>query len=207
MHPLLQQIISLALQVLIALLAWNYYRTRRYPQPLKYATFAPRFWTGPVDACVLWPVSFAALALLTLKLPTVVLVGVLLVQHLLWLLYTVLMHGKYGQTVGKMVCKVRVVDFRSETQITYGQALLREGIPLALSLGLIGYEIQALLSGALSPDMIVRGELAKQKAFWLLASLPLLWFAAEAVTMLTNQKRRALHDFIAGTVVVRTNVD
>ena len=25
--------------------------------------------------------------------------------------------------------------------------------------------------------------------------------------MLTNRKRRALHDFIAGTVVVRTNID
>ena len=29
------------------------------------------------------------------------------------------------------------------------------------------------------------------------------WFVAEILTMLTNKKRRALHDFIAGTVVVR----
>lgn len=36
--------------------------------------------------------------------------------------------------------------------------------------------------------------------------LPSLWFVAEVLTMLTNEKRRALHDFIAGTVVVRTNI-
>ncbi len=30
----------------------------------------------------------------------------------------------------------------------------------------------------------------------------LLWFAGEIVTCLLNKKRRALHDFIAGTVVV-----
>lgn len=32
----------------------------------------------------------------------------------------------------------------------------------------------------------------------------LLWFVAEIVTSLMNQKRRAVHDFIAGTVVVKT---
>jgi hypothetical protein len=29
------------------------------------------------------------------------------------------------------------------------------------------------------------------------------WMLLEAVTMLTNAKRRAIHDFIAGTVVIR----
>ena len=31
--------------------------------------------------------------------------------------------------------------------------------------------------------------------------------AIEIVTMLTNKKRRAIHDFIAGAVVVRTNIE
>ena len=31
--------------------------------------------------------------------------------------------------------------------------------------------------------------------------------ATEVVSMLTNRKRRAIHDFIAGTVVVRTNIE
>jgi uncharacterized RDD family membrane protein YckC len=32
------------------------------------------------------------------------------------------------------------------------------------------------------------------------------WFLVEIITMLTNDKRRALHDFIAGTVVIRKSV-
>ncbi len=31
--------------------------------------------------------------------------------------------------------------------------------------------------------------------------------ATEVVSILTNDKRRAIHDFIAGTVVVRTNLE
>lgn len=37
--------------------------------------------------------------------------------------------------------------------------------------------------------------------------LPLAGFVMEVLTMLTNEKRRALHDFIGGTVVVRTNIE
>jgi uncharacterized RDD family membrane protein YckC len=37
--------------------------------------------------------------------------------------------------------------------------------------------------------------------------LQLGWLFVELATMLTNSKRRALHDFIGGTVVVRTNLD
>jgi uncharacterized RDD family membrane protein YckC len=33
-----------------------------------------------------------------------------------------------------------------------------------------------------------------------------VWVWGELIVLLTNKKRRALHDFIAGTVVVRTNI-
>ncbi len=35
----------------------------------------------------------------------------------------------------------------------------------------------------------------------------LVWTATEVITMLMNGKRRAIHDFIAGTVIVRTNLE
>ena len=203
----IQQIASLVIQVLVAGLVWRYYRARTFPRFRRYSTFGARFWTGSVDACVLWPIGFVASALLSLELPPAVAAGIIIAQNLLWLFYTVHMHAKYGQTYGKMVCKVRVIDFKTEGAITFRQAFLREGIPIAVSLGLVGCEISAVFDGALSPAAIARGELAEQSAFWLLASLPLLWFVAEAVTMLTNEKRRALHDYLAGTVVVRTNLE
>jgi uncharacterized RDD family membrane protein YckC len=131
----------------------------------------------------------------------------LVVGNLAWLFYTVLLHTRYGQTVGKMVTKVRVVDFRTEGKISSWQAWLREGIPLLLSVGGIVYEISLILNGQLTSEAIAGRELFDNKWFWLANSVPALWFFAEVVTMLTNRKRRALHDFIAGTVVVRTNID
>jgi hypothetical protein len=79
---------------------------------------------------------------------------------------------------------------------------------MALSLGIVGFEIYAIATGALSQEeAIAKSGIAHHKMFWLLTILPLLWFIAEAITMLTNEKSRALHDYIAGTVVVRTNAN
>lgn len=193
------QIAFLVTQVLVALLVWRYYRTRIFPLSMKYSTFGPRFWTGTVDSCVLWPIGFAAFILQARELPPAVFMAISIAGNLIWLLYTVIMHAKYGQTYGKMACKVRVIDFKTEGPISYRQAFLREGIPIAFCLGLVFYEIYAIFSGALSQESM-------QVPVSLLSTLQQLWFVAEVITMLTNEKRRALHDFIAGTVVVRTNI-
>jgi|KBSSwiStaDraftv2_1062776.scaffolds.fasta_scaffold128226_4 hypothetical protein len=79
---------------------------------------------------------------------------------------------------------------------------------MLLSLVFLGWEVFLILTEGLSPSALASGEaLAANKGFWLLMALPGLWFLAEVLTMLTNAKRRALHDFIAGTVVVRTNAE
>lgn len=115
------------------------------------------------------------------------------------------MHTKCGQTYGKMVCKIRVVDCRTEGAVTFRQTLVREGIPIAASWVLIGYEIHGLSTGKLSSAVLSGNEIGRDHTFRLLSMVPLFWFIAEVGTMLTNDKRRALHDYIAGTVVVRTN--
>ncbi len=205
---LLWQFVGLAISLLITLLVWRHYRRRIYALTERYSTFAPRFWTGNIDSCVLWPIGSAAGALLSLGIPSGLAALLLVVENLAWLLYTVVMHARYGQTVGKMVTKVRVVDFRTEGSITWSQAWLREGIPTAISLSLVGWEISLILTGRLSPAVVQTGEaVTTSTGYWILVVLPMLWFLAEVVTMLTNEKRRALHDFIAGTVVVRTNTE
>ncbi len=129
-------------------------------------------------------------------------------DSIVWLIYTAQMHAYYGQTVGKMATKVRVVDFRTEGNISLRQAWLRESIPVVVSLGLLGYQIAAIMTGEIEPRAIVSGKAYENNnTFLLLMALPGLWFLAEVLTMLTNDKRRAIHDFIAGTVVVRTNIE
>jgi uncharacterized RDD family membrane protein YckC len=202
-----QQLISLAVVLGLSLLIWRHYRQKQVPLERRYATFGPRFWTAFVDSCVLWPIGLLSSFYLIVNIPKPVAAALVVVGNLAWLFYTVLLHARYGQTVGKMVTKVRVVDFRTEGKISSWQAWLREGIPLLLSVGGIVYEISLILNGQLNSKTIANRELFDNRWFWLANSVPTLWFFAEVLTMLTNRKRRALHDFIAGTVVVRTNID
>jgi uncharacterized RDD family membrane protein YckC len=205
---LLHQLVNLGVTLLIALLVWSYYRHRTFTRSKRYSTFGPRFWTGSIDSCVLWPLGFITTMLLSVNIPRALAALLVVVESLAWLVYTVVMHARYGQTVGKMVTKVRVVDFRTERSISWNQAWLREGIPMVLSFGFVGWQVFLILSGRLSPGAVASGEvLTNSEGFWLLTALPGLWFAAEVLTMLTNDKRRALHDFIAGTVVVRINTE
>jgi uncharacterized RDD family membrane protein YckC len=202
---LLRQLINLGVSLLIALLVWKYYRRRTCLLTERYSTFSPRFWTGSVDSCVLWPITFISSGLLYLDVPSIVAAVLVIVGNLAWLLYTVVMHARYGQTIGKMVTKVRVVDFRTEGRISWRQAWLREGIPMVLSLGCLVYQVNAILTGRVTPSAIANGDALNSRTFWIVMALPLMWFVAEVLTMLTNEKRRALHDFIAGTIVIRTN--
>ena len=205
---ILHQLTTLGATLLISLLVWNYYRRRTSALTERYSTFGPRFWTGSVDSCVLWPLGFMTAALLTLDVPRLLAALLVIVESFAWLLYPVVMHARYGQIVGKMVTKVRVVDFRTEGSISWRQAWLREGIPMVVSLGFLGWQIFLILTERSSPGAVASGEaLASSTGFRLLTALPGLWFLAEVLTMLTNEKRRALHDFIAGTVVVRTNTE
>jgi len=63
-------------------------------------------------------VTFITSGLLALNVPRIAAAILVVVESLTWLLYTVVMHARYGQTVGKMVTKVRVVDFRTEDNTT-----------------------------------------------------------------------------------------
>jgi uncharacterized RDD family membrane protein YckC len=204
-NPYYQQLMQVGVSGVIALFVWLYYRRTTTPCAERYMTFGPRFWAPFVDTCVLWPATLLTWGLFALHLPRLVAALVMVLGNLAWLFYTVIMHARYGQTVGKMVTKVKVVDARTEQKISWLQAWLREGVPAVLSFGFVVYETFVFLTTEGSAESIANGEGLASGPFLLLMSLPLLWFLAEVLTMLTNEKRRALHDFIAGTVVIRSN--
>ena len=115
-----------------------------------------------------------------------------------WIIYSVLLHGYRGQTVGKMACKVKVKDV-SLNPLTMRQAILRDIVPivstLVFSLYIIfRFDVYCSLTptDAIAPTWIILVQLTS-----------VIWALAEIITMLTNSKRRAIHDFIAGSVVCR----
>jgi uncharacterized RDD family membrane protein YckC len=106
------------------------------------------------------------------------------------------MHGKYGQTLGKMASTVKVFSLDEVNVIGYRRAFLRELIWLFTTfLGLLYLLFQPPLSNDISTETMDR---YGYFVFW----VSLVSTVIELTTMFLNSKRRSLHDLIAGSVVI-----
>ena len=177
--------------LILAFFVGRHYHNRSYPPNRRYRTTVPRFWAGVVDQAVLFPSTF----LLDLAAAWLSPYLLALMHILINTAYSILMHARYGQTIGKCVCKIKIIDHLTGTRINLNQSALRDS---GLLSGLL-YAVAALKGEDIRPD-----ELTLTGAASMVAGT---WFVLEIITMLLNKKRRALHDLIAGTVVVRTSID
>lgn len=117
------------------------------------------------------------------------------IQLTLPYLYNIVMHSHYGQTLGKMAMGIKIFDQSERKLISYRQALIRDIVPLTLVV------ITQLLTLLVVPTSL--GILTYISIF--MGFLIGAWSILEIITMLFNDKRRALHDLIAGTVVLKVN--
>jgi len=163
----------------------------------RYRTFGRRVWAGFIDSLVFLPVSLADHFLSAPERGAVVILLWGTLSYNVYWLYTVLMHARYGQTLGKMATRVKVLDLSEERIPTLRQAFLRDAGYVILDGASLVYLFTLVVSGRYS----FGAELTDAPGR-LLAFAGLGWFLLELVTMATNRKRRALHDYIAGTVVV-----
>lgn len=112
--------------------------------------------------------------------------------------YSILLHGMYGQTIGKMLVGVKVLSYPTENPINLKQAIQRDIVPIVFML--ILYLPRYFFPGAENEKMPSYLNVILRLLVW----IPVIWYLAEIITMVFDKKCRALHDFIAGTVVVRT---
>lgn len=114
--------------------------------------------------------------------------------------YYVSMHALFGQTIGKMVTRIKVMDVSEKRYLRVHQACLREILPILLiPLSLLMHYQFAFLG--------MTKESISQQAWAIYFGYSIFfWVLLEMISMLFNGKRRAVHDFIAGSVVVKTNL-
>lgn len=133
--------------------------------------------------------------------------GVTLFAPLLVPLYEIYFHARWGQTIGKRLMDIVVLDVNGNA-LSVRHALLRSSVGLVL--GLFSAASLIVATGRIADaefaalDAMQIATRQQQLApYWTLLNVVAhVWFASELVTMLSNRRRRALHDFIAGTVVV-----
>ena len=170
---------------------------------VRYRTIWRRFCAGVVDALILSPVTLGSVWIWKhhANLPPAVLVGVYLCSSLAGFAYSIFFLGRYGKTIGKMALHVTVMDIGERVHIDYVQALKRNIVPLGITILLIlpGH-LYLILTG--NAALMQTGQSFTPYNL-ILSFINLGWFLAEIFSVLVTAKRRAIHDFIAGSVIVR----
>lgn len=172
---------------------------------LPYAGFWPRLKAGLVDFAVfapLMPLSFWSLG----EGPGAA-AAVYVASSVLYFGYAIVGHGLWGQTLGKRLIGIRVLDTAGQP-CGWTKAWRRSAVDIVLgSVSAIAYVVVLSRIPQAAFDTLGWAEIQQrydairpwwaataEYAYW-------TWLASEVVTVLLNRRRRALHDYVAGTVV------
>jgi uncharacterized RDD family membrane protein YckC len=134
------------------------------------------------------------------QMPPIITAVLYIILALSGYVYRILLHGFFGMTIGKMLFKVTVVDVSEKSRLKMSQAFRRDMIPLFLSSFYIITKFFYILETG-NPHLAAVATMGV--SYWAISAVNSIWFWGEFITMLTNRKRRAIHDFIAGSVVIR----
>lgn len=175
---------------------------------LAYAGFWRRFGAYWIDAVVLAPLSVVSYFMG--EQSRMFMAYFLLPSLILTLLFHVYLVVRYGGTPGKLLLKTRIAMVDG-APVTYKAALLRH-LPLMVLSALLGICMVMATMQMTDQEYFSVGYMersfklvgAMPSWFWIVNVSLNVWVWGEFVTMLTNKKRRAIHDFLAGTVVLRT---
>lgn len=160
----------------------------------KYSTVLPRIGAHIIDGLIFLPFSFIEFD--SSKSPMAFL-GLELLYVITWTIYTVALHVKHGQTLGKMLFNIRLYNIDEKSLLTPPKAFLRESIWVAAQTVIIFYYFFLFISERWSDETMD----AYQSEGGMVS---LIWIFIDAVTTLFNSKRRSFQDYIGGSVVVRT---
>ena len=166
-----------------------------------YKTFWPRLGAAFLDTAALAPLIWIDQVLWNFTDSSILLFLWVLIYQAVSLIYYIGFVYLFGQTPGKMATGVLISDNNNQ-QLTLNQAILRNIITVIVAPIFIVLVASNLLAGQLAN----RGLGDAQFMIWFLA-IALGWAVLEFITMLFNSRRRAIHDWIAGTVVVRQSIE
>ena len=163
----------------------------------KYRTGQKRIWTAIVDGIVFMPFLLVDRFLISPTTNEYLIISWQTFTVFVPILYSIIAHYKYGQTIGKWVAGVKVLDISGTQTINLRQSILRDSFYLTVEVIGFFYFIFLVVKNGDTQYFF--------DGFNDFAGTPfLIWTLLELITMFTNNKRRAIHDFLAKSVVVRT---
>jgi uncharacterized RDD family membrane protein YckC len=174
---------------------------------LIYAGFVPRVIAGVVD----WMITLTAAKLfLFLRSNSLnAYLEVTIFGFVFFRLYHVFFVALWGQTPGKMIARIHVVRLDG-SPVGWIHAILRNSVETLIAAVIYYYEIHAALSippADFAAAMIEKREalmsaLIPAQTFKFLNGASKYYVRSEYVVMWLNKRKRAIHDYLAGTVVI-----
>jgi len=176
------------------------------PAGTRYGGFWRRLGALSLDFVILSPITaFAVWGMFRVRLFQLY---YFLPEFLLSLFYEVYLVRRFGGTPGKRLMGLRITTIGGE-RVEYRHALLRHAPLLFLSqtaaIGMILASLHMTDSEYQALTWFDWSERLRAAGPWWLQPLQRAqnaWMWSEFLVLLTNRKRRALHDFVAGTVVI-----
>jgi uncharacterized RDD family membrane protein YckC len=133
----------------------------------------------------------------------------ILLNFMFFIWYRIYLVKKYGGTPGKLLSGIKIIKLNWQP-IGWKEAFLRESVVVSLT---IITNIVIVYAIAKADNSHYLSLTWTKKSHYLTSFYPLffrvtswmfnIWTWGELVVLLTNKKKRALHDFIAGTLVVK----
>ena len=172
-----------------------------------YAGFWKRLPAALIDTLVLIPLIFVFHYIQSINIIIAMIAAVIF--SFLFSLYGVYFNLKYGGTLGKLAVGIRVTKPNGQ-KISLREALLRSSVDIVFGLLFTASEVYAI--SRVDPDAyLMAGYMERGKLLIplyleyskFIYDLSNVWYWSEMVVLLLNKRKRALHDFIAGTVVIK----
>ncbi|WP_245837190.1 RDD family protein [Paraferrimonas sedimenticola] len=174
---------------------------------MRYAGFFPRVGAFLLDRVIFLP--FILFAIWGNEQSRLFQLYWLVPGILVGLMYHVYLVQRFGATPGKLLLKIRIAQLDG-SKVGLKQAFLRYSVTFALtlvaSLSIVSVTLHMTDELYFSMGWMERSLYITDHpdSWYYYANIGVsIWVTSEFIVMLTNKKRRALQDFIAGTVVVR----
>ena len=172
-----------------------------------YAGFWRRFGAFWLDFLFLMP--WTLLSLYISNQGRLYILYTLVPSYLIFFLYHIYTVKRWGGTPGKLLTKIKIIR-KNGQKAGWREAILRHAVQLGLGLLLMGPFISFHLN--MSDEQF--GSLSYiERSTLMMASIPItfklltwannIWIWSEFIVLLCNKRKRALHDFVAGTVVIK----
>lgn len=175
-------------------------------QPMQYAGFRKRFSAQFIDSFCMLPLIGLAYWIGQQYKSFALIEPVLTLSIGIW--FNIYLVKRYGGTPGKVLLGLQIVRVDGRP-VDYRRAALRYSVSFVLGVAIA----VALVIGTMNiadADYYTLGFLERTEKINQLAPawygfvilLSNIWTWGETIIMLTNKRRRAPHDFMAGTVVI-----